>query len=61
MDAESEKKHMTEYLEWQKYKRENKHTYPHVKLKKLKADKLIKTNHYKIIAKNLRKSQTLYI
>jgi len=61
LDAESEKKHMTEYLEWQKYKRENKHTYPHVKLKKLKADKLIKTNHYKIIAKNLRKSQTLYI
>jgi len=61
LDAESEKKHMTEYLEWQKYKRENKHTYPHVRLKKLKADKLIKTNHYKIISKNLRKSQTLYI
>ena len=47
---------MAEYEEWQKYKRENKHTYPQVRLKKLKADKLIKIKQFHIVAKNLRKN-----
>ena len=53
---ELDKKYMAEYEEWQKYKRENKHTYPQVRLKKLKADKLIKIKQFHIVAKNLRKN-----
>ena len=43
--------------EWEKYKQENKHNYPQVKLKRLKLDKLVKS--YKIsksVTKSLRKS-----
>ena len=60
LDAEKDKKYMEEYQEWQKYKRENKHTYPHVRLKKLKADKMVKIKQFKIIAKNLRKN-SIYV
>ena len=35
-----EEKMLKEHTEWEKYKRENKHNYPQVKLKKLKLDKL---------------------
>ena len=41
----------------EKYKRENKHSYPQVKHKRLKSDKLVK--NYKItniVTKNFRKS-----
>ena len=65
LDPEAEKKYMEEYQSWQRYKRENQHSYPHVRLKRLKADKMVKVKQYKIIAKNLRKSSvhcnSLYI
>ena len=48
---------LKEYEEWAKYKRENKHTYPQVKLKRLKSDKLVKSYKItKIVTKSLRKS-----
>ena len=39
-------KMLKEYEEWEKYKREKKHSYPQVKLKRLKSNKLVK--NYKI-------------
>ena len=52
-----EEKMLKEYEEWEKYKRENKHTYPQVKLKRLKSDKLVKSYKItKIVTKSLRKS-----
>ena len=51
-----EEKMLKEYKEWEKYKRENKHSYPHVKLKRLKLKKLVKNYIItKIVTKNLRK------
>ena len=53
-----EEKMLKEYKEWEKYKRENKHSYPQVKPKKLKSDKLVKNDKItKIVTKNLRESQ----
>jgi len=60
LDEDKDRKYMEEYREWQKYKRENKHTYPHVRLKRLKADKMVKIKQFKIIAKNLRKN-SIYV
>ena len=52
-----EEKMLKEYEEWEKFKRENKHNYPQVKLKRLKSDKLVKNYKItKIVTKNLRKS-----
>ena len=52
-----EEKMQKEYEEWEKYKRENKHNYPQVTLKRLKSDKLVKNYKItKIVTKNLRKS-----
>ena len=53
-----EEKMLKEYKEWEKYKWENKHSYPQVKPKKLKSDKLVKNDKItKIVTKNLRESQ----
>ena len=52
-----EEKMLKEYEEWEKYKRDNKHNYPQVKLKRLKSDKLVKSYKItKIVTKSLRKS-----
>ena len=52
-----EERMLKEHAEWEKYKRENKHTYPQVKLKRLKSDKLVKSYKItKIVTKSLRKS-----
>ena len=56
-----EEKMLKEYKKWEKYKRENKHSYPQVKLKRLKLEKLVKNYKItKIVTKNLRKKPSNY-
>ena len=52
-----EEKMLKEHAEWEKYKRENRHNYPQVKLKRLKSDKLVKRFKItKIVTKRIRVS-----
>ena len=57
LKPEDETKYLEEYLKWQKYKKEVlfKNT-PQVRLKRLKAEKMAKVQHHKIISKILRKN-----
>ena len=61
LKPDDEKKYLDEYLKWQKYKREIlfKNS-PRVRLKRLKADKMVKVQHHKILSKILRKN-SLYV
>ena len=61
LKPDDDKKYLDEYLNWQKYKKEIlfKNS-PRVRLKRLKADKMPKVQHHKIISKILRKN-SLYI
>ena len=61
LNPDDEKKYLDEYLQWQKYKKDIPFkNWPRVRLKKLKADKMVKVQHHKIIEKILRKN-SLYI
>ena len=61
LKPDDEKKYLDEYFKWQKYKKDIPlKNCPRVRLKKLKADKMVKVQHHKIIEKILRKN-SLYV
>ena len=56
LKPEEERKYLAEYCQWQSRKRELSQFSPHVRLKKMKADKTVKIRQTRIVSKILRKN-----